>query len=196
VASPLPPSSAGRTFPTENRMTSGTVSGMRPYAGSVPLGQTPSLHRLRRWLPSFVRQLHRYYEPVRLLQLVHQRRASLDFPLRPTAPFPCGEAGALPVPGKCFRACVWSPTPGGPARLAWRLQQVLPSAFPTASAPPTRLISALNTQPTRTSVNAPPLLSRPTAYDSRPKWVAPPFFVRLFHSHHLPVRLALSGKWG
>jgi hypothetical protein len=43
---------------------------------AVPLGWGPSLHDLRRRLPSFVRPLPRYYGPIRLLTQVHARRAA------------------------------------------------------------------------------------------------------------------------
>ncbi len=56
----------------------------------VPLGQAASLHRLRRPLMALVRQLRRYYPPVRLPVAVHWGRASSDFPPRPAAPYPTG----------------------------------------------------------------------------------------------------------
>jgi len=60
----------------------------------VPLGQPPSLHSLRRRLPSFVRGLRRYYGAVRLPMAVHHRITSLDFPLRPGPhPSPPGSHG-------------------------------------------------------------------------------------------------------
>jgi hypothetical protein len=45
------------------RATSGSASGTR-FAGRVPLGRPPSLHRLRRRHADVVRQLRRYYAAV------------------------------------------------------------------------------------------------------------------------------------
>jgi hypothetical protein len=57
---------------------SGTCCAVR-----VPLGWAPFLHRLRRRLHGLVRQLRRYYAPIRLPTLVHLRLAALAFPERP-----------------------------------------------------------------------------------------------------------------
>ena len=43
----------GHTFPV--------LSPARALLTRIPLGPRPSLHRLRRRLPGFVRRLHRYY---------------------------------------------------------------------------------------------------------------------------------------
>lgn len=50
----------------------------------VSLGLRPWLHRLRCWLPNFVRRFLSYYASVRLLRVVHQRLRLLTFPLRTT----------------------------------------------------------------------------------------------------------------
>src|SRR5437870_1238289 len=52
----------------------------------LPLGQSPSLHRLRSRTGGFVRQLRKYYGTVRLPVSVHHRCASLDFPMRSGIP--------------------------------------------------------------------------------------------------------------
>jgi len=52
----------------------------------IPLGRSPSLHSLRTCFHSFVRELRRYYATVRLPIIVHHWLASLDFPMRSTAP--------------------------------------------------------------------------------------------------------------
>src|ERR1700730_2974084 len=62
----------------------------RVLLARVPLGQTPSLHPLRRRLLNLVRGLLWLYEFVRLPAFVHHRRASLDFPMRPLAFFCLG----------------------------------------------------------------------------------------------------------
>src|SRR6266446_9804757 len=63
----------------------------RVLLGQVPFGQSPFLRPLRRRLPGLVRGLHWYFGTVRLPELVHRRRASLDFPTRPAAPSVAGE---------------------------------------------------------------------------------------------------------
>ncbi len=50
---------------------------------AVPLGPGPSLHVLRRKLPSIVRAILRYYGPVRLLTHVHVQRTALAVLNRP-----------------------------------------------------------------------------------------------------------------
>ena len=53
----------------------------------IPLDQQPSLHLLRGCLVhSLVRRLRQYYAAVRLPVIVHHRRASTDFPIRPAGP--------------------------------------------------------------------------------------------------------------
>src|SRR5208283_4757258 len=71
----------------------------------VPFGQPPSLHPLRRRLPSFVRGLRRYYRAVRLPRPVRHRRTSLDFPMRPKATAALGEPGISRFPSE-VSACV------------------------------------------------------------------------------------------
>lgn len=68
---------AGRAMP-------GTGSGAR-FAGRVPLGWSPSLHRLRRPALGVVRQLHRYYATIRLLTIVHHGITATGVP-RTTRP--------------------------------------------------------------------------------------------------------------
>ncbi len=135
----------GRTWPA--------LGPGRVLLGRVPLGQSPSLHRLRRRLPGLVRRLHRYYGTVRLPGFVHRRRASLDFPTRPAAPSAAGElrtsrfsCEVFPyVHGVCDRA--------GPGRISrWRCARWCLPTNPTASASRTKLLSRLNTRPARTPV--------------------------------------------
>jgi hypothetical protein len=59
----------------------------------VPFGQPSSLHPLRRRLSGVVRGLPRYRRAVRLPISVRHRRASLDFPMRPTATAAMGGRG-------------------------------------------------------------------------------------------------------
>ena len=66
------------------RALPGTESGAR-FAGHVPLGRSASLHRLRRPALGIVRQLHRYYQTVRLLTIVHHGTTANGVP-RTTRP--------------------------------------------------------------------------------------------------------------
>ena len=166
---------------------SGTESGAR-FAGRVPLGQSPSLHRLRRRLPGLVRRLHRYYETVRLPGFVHRRRASLDFPTRPAASSATGEprtsrfsCEVFPyVHGVCDRA--------GPVRISrYRCAQWCLPTIPTASASRTKLLSRLNTRPARTPVNASAIPLRRSPHDSGPLWVASPSTYDSFIHYTSPV---------
>src|SRR6266481_1270378 len=63
---------------------------------AVPLGGGPSLHDLRRKLPSFVRSLPRYYDLIRLLIRVHARRTASAFPSRPGTNPGTGETSQVP----------------------------------------------------------------------------------------------------
>jgi len=153
----------------------------------VPLGQSPSLHRLRPRLPGFVRRLHWYYETVRLPGLVHHRRASLDFPTRPaaraageprTSRFSCE---VFPyVHGVCDRA--------GPERISrLRCARCCLPPIPTTSASRTKLLSRLNTRPARTPVNASAIPLRQPPHDSGPLWVASPSTYDSFIHNTPPV---------
>src|SRR6266481_6898820 len=147
---------------------SGTESGAR-FAGRVPLGQSPSLHRLRRRLPGLVRRLHRYYETVRLPGFVHRRRASLDFPTRPAACAAAGEPRTSRFSCEVFPYVHGVSDRAGPGRISrYRCAMVVPSALTTASASRTLLPSRLNTRPARTPVNASMAPSRETPHDSGP----------------------------
>src|SRR5216683_2474897 len=81
------------------------LSPGRVLLSRISLGQTSSLHPLRRRLPSLVRGLHRYYRSVRLPAFVHHRRTSSDFPMRPKPSFAMGERGISRFPRKVLR-CV------------------------------------------------------------------------------------------
>src|SRR6266566_3428378 len=73
----------------------GSVSEPRPLVGCSPRVR-PSLHDLRRKLPSFVRSLPRYYDLIRLLIRVHARRAAIAFPSRPGTSPGTGETSQVP----------------------------------------------------------------------------------------------------
>jgi hypothetical protein len=156
--------------------------------GGFPLGQTPWLHPLHRWLnTSFVRGLRSYYGSVRLPASVHRGRASLEFSTR-----------SLLTPGKeGLRISRFSrrlvPYMRGVSDRAGS-DQTSPNRSdrcclphpPKTSAPWTG-ISRLNTQPARTPVNASrrPLLS--TSHDSGPVWLVNPLLYDSFIHSNLPV---------
>src|SRR5207237_8106270 len=80
------------TYPVQR--TARACPALRPgrvLLARVPFGQPPSLHPLRHRSPSVVRRLRRYYRAVRLPVVVHHRRASLDFPVRPLSPCARGD---------------------------------------------------------------------------------------------------------
>src|SRR5437899_4093406 len=139
----------------------------------VPFGQTSTLHPLRRWLPSLVRRLRRYYRSVRLPVFVHHRRASLDFPMRPQTYSVWGERGisrfpreVLPyVQGVCDRA-------GLRCTSRYRCTGWGLPLSPTASASRSEFLTRLNTRPARSPVNASTPPSRAAPHDSGPMWVA------------------------
>jgi hypothetical protein len=92
------------TYPHERSVRAGPALGPeRVLLPRVSLGQTPSLHPLRRPSRGLVRGLLRYYGPVRLPMAVRHRRSSLDFPLRPGGhPLPPGGHGISRFPCETF----------------------------------------------------------------------------------------------
>ena len=169
--------------------------------GRVPLGQSPSLHRLRRRLPGLVRRLHRYYETVRLPGLVHRRRASLDFPTRPAAPAAAGEPRTsrfscvvFPyVPGSSTAQDPNASRDGDAPSDAFRL-------FLQRRRPELSFFRGSIARPARTPVNASALPLRETPHDSGPPWVAspstcdsfihntPPVYPGAFRNQREPIR--------
>src|SRR5438445_2335176 len=154
----------------------------------VPFGQTSSLHPLRRWLPSLVRRLRRYYRSVRLPVFVPHRRASLDFPMRPQTYSVWGERGisrfpreVLPyVHGVCDRA--GSRSASRYRGLGWGLPLLL-----TASASRSEFLTRLNTRPVLSPVNASTPPSRAAPHDSGSIWVANPLPYDFFIHYTSPV---------
>src|SRR5213593_4668194 len=129
--------------------------------GRVPLGQSPSLHRLRGRFLGLVRRLLRYYGAVRLPASVHHRRASLDFPVRPVGPSPTGRRGVSRLPCVMFPCVLGVSDRAGFRRVSrWRRPGCGLPPEPTASAAWSPWISRLNTRPARTPVNASPPPSR------------------------------------
>jgi len=129
---------------------------------------------LRRRLPSVVRELRRYYGPVRLPLPVHRRRTSVDFPTRPAAPSATDRQGRSRFSREVCPGML-GVSDRAELRRVWRDRRAgcgLPLLL-TASALRSRL-SRLNTRPARSPVNTsrPPL--RAAAHDSGPVWVAGP----------------------
>src|SRR5271170_4876052 len=153
---------------------------MRVRLGVVLLGLRPSLRWLRGSLTFVVRQLHRYYGAVRLLQNVHVRMMDLS-PSR---------TGLLAQtlwrsPGSrahCVLTCLDSSTTPSPAAtrdLTRRADVAFPltekgrhpvACFRSSMIPPASPLSTLRYDP-----------SRDHRQDSRPEWSRFSFSVGLFH---------------
>ena len=183
------------TYPLERAVH--TVPALSPECVAfeqVPLGPTPSLHRLRSRSFGFVRRLHGYYWSVRLPISVHRRLRSFDCPTRSAdlaiteadgiSRFPCEVLAYMP--GVCDRAGSRSVSPSRGCRSRLPLHS-------TASAPrsnPPRggaCISRLNTLPVRTPVNASPSSLRTPAHDSGPAWLARPSLYAISIHNTSPV---------
>jgi len=155
-----------------------TSPALRPgcvLLARVPLGQAPSLHRLRCRRPGVVRRLHRYYGPVRLPLVVHQRRAAIGLLAAARRTICGGRPEDLPVlvHGDSSHARGLRPR-GANQELALAFLAVLPSVSLNHVGAPDCRISRLNTLPVHPPVNAssPPL--RVSTHDSGPPWIATP----------------------
>src|SRR5439155_768954 len=142
-----------------------------PRLAVRPGRRVPLPREVRHRSPSVVRRLRSYYRAVRLPVVVHHRRASLDFPVRPLAPSARGDHELSRFSREV------SPYMRGVSDRAG-LRSVLRSRHPgyglplspTASASRREVLSRLNARPARPPVNA----SRTAAHDSGPVWVASP----------------------
>src|SRR4029077_6149425 len=138
MITPLTPFTAGcLTYPLKRAgHAAPALSPGHVTLGRLPLGQSPSLHRLLGLRHGLVRRLLRYYGTVRLPVPVHHRGTSLDFPMRSALPSLTDEHGISRLPLKVL-ACMLrvSDRAGskGISRLR-RLQSCLPLSS-TASAP-------------------------------------------------------------
>ncbi len=171
------------------------LSPERVALGRVPLGQPPSLHRLRSRSLGLVRQLRRYFGAVRLPASVHHRRVSFDFPMRSAVLSSADGRGISRFPNKVF-PCMHgvSDRAGSRRNLRWRCAQCCLPQTSTASASRStcRLrgrayISRLNTRPVRSPVNASSPPSRAAPHDSGPLWFATPSTYETSIHYTLPV---------
>ena len=105
------------------------LSPERVLLAQVPLGQTPSLHLLRRRCSGFVRRLPRYYGSVRLPVFVRHRLLSLDFPMRPENAGLRENPGSLNYRARCVPTCQGHRPRRTPTKLAMALGRMLPSAL-------------------------------------------------------------------
>ncbi len=149
---------------------------------AVPLGPGPSLHVLRRKLPSFVRSLLRYYGPVRLLTRVHVQRTALHLP-EPARTEVRARMRPPRFRTKDVSTCMGSPTAQGPSHtglfLVW--DDVAFSSAERDRHLGIRPVSQLNTQPMVSPVNASRQPSRAAAHHSGPGRPARPYPVEDFH---------------
>jgi hypothetical protein len=146
----------------------------------VPLGLRPWLHRLRCGSRRFVRRLHSYYDGVRFLGLVHQRRRLLAFPLRTGGVLPPGDPETSRFPCKELPHMPGSLTTPERQVLALSHRPVLPSVLSSTSASGLGL-SRLNGWPMRSPVDASPTPSRVLTHDSGASVVRYTFTARDFH---------------
>ena len=77
-------------------------------------GKAASLHPLRHRWPGLVRRLRGYYRPVRLPVVVHHRRVSLDFPMRPLTPSVRATTDSPGSRARCVCTCSGSLTARDP----------------------------------------------------------------------------------
>ena len=154
----------------------------------VPFGQSPFLRPLRRRLAGLVRGLHWYFGTVRLPELVHRRRASLDFPTRPAAPSVAGELSTSRFSCEVFPYVHGVSDRAGPGRISryrcvrWCLP-LLPTTSASRSEPSFAAQYPARTYPCQ-RFDA-PLAGTP--HDSGPLWVANPSAYDSFIHNTSPV---------
>src|SRR5208337_2617621 len=171
------------------------LSPERVLLAQVPLGQTPSLHLLRRRCSGFVRRLPRYYGSVRLPVFVRHRLLSLDFPMRPKRTGRSREnPGSLNFRARCVPTCQGHRPRRTPAKLAMPLDRMLPSAMCQG-------VGVLKLGVFRGSITWPVVFPvyasypalRPCPQDSEPAWLARPSpydsFIRYILPDSMPTAL-------
>src|SRR5208282_5877474 len=177
------------------------LSPERVLLAQVPLGQTPSLHLLRRRCSGFVRRLPRYYGSVRLPVFVRHRLLSLDFPMRPKRTGRSREnPGSLNFRARCVPTCQGHRPRRTPAKLAMPLDRMLPSALCQG-------VGVLKLGVLRGSITWPVVFPvyasypalRPCPQDSEPAWLARPSpydsFIRYILPDSMPTALPAPPVW-
>ena len=167
---------------------SSVLSPERGLLAGIPLGRrAASLHRLRRRRHALVRPLRRYYLGVRLPTAVHHRLIPFGFTIRP------GRAG--PEDSRISRFS---------RRLLTRVHGALDHAeypatspnrelcccllhAPTGSALGFMIFSQLNTEPTRSPVNAPTAPLQAPTHDAGPSCLVKTSMSETFILYNLPV---------
>jgi hypothetical protein len=171
---------SGAHPPFRSTQRSGSESGLRRPGGCF-LWLRPFPPDLRRRLPSFVRSLHRYYGPIRLLIHVHARRAACGLP----EPARTGVRARMRSPRfrtKDVSTCMGSPTARGSSSASQlRREDVAFSSAERDRHLGIRPVSQLNTQPVVSPVNASRRPSRDAAHHSGPGRLAKPFPVEDLH---------------
>src|SRR5208282_4998139 len=171
------------------------LSPERVLLAQVPLGQTPSLHLLRRRYSGFVRRLPRYYGSVRLPVFVHHRLLSLNFPMRPERTGrPRGNPGSLNFRARCVPTCQGHRPRRTPAKLAMTLSRMLPSALcQGVGVLKLGVFRGSIAWPVVPPVYASYLALRPCPQDSEPAWLARPSpydsFIRCILPDSMPTAL-------
>ncbi len=170
------------------------LSPGRVLLAQVSLGQTPSLHLLRRRCSGFVRRLLRYYGSVRLPVFVRHRLVSLDFPMRPENAGLRVNPGSLNFHTRCVPTCQGHRPRRTPTKLAMALGRMLPSALCQG-------VGVLKLGVFRGSITwpiVPPVYAsytalRPCPQDSEPAWLARPSpydsFIRCILPDSMPTAL-------
>ena len=163
--------------------------------GRVPLGPTPSLHRLRPRWSGFVRRLPWYYGSVRLPVPVHHRRTPFGFPMRSTSPSTADRRGISRFPCRLIPGMHGVFDRAGSLGVSrWRRLGCCLPPTSTASAPRSgSYLSRLNTRPARTPIHASPPPLRTTAQDAGPVWFATPSPYDSSIHFNLPVSPAHGG---
>jgi hypothetical protein len=123
----------------------------------------------------------------RLPRSVHHRRASLDFPMRPSSTALGGRGMSrfpLEVPAYVHGACDRA---GLPYTSRYRCTGYCLPLLLTASASRSKFLTRLNSRPARSPVNASTPPSRAAPHDSGPMWVANPLSYDVFIHYTSPV---------
>jgi hypothetical protein len=164
----IPPHGGHPALPGDGRQGQRDATPAFGYGALHPSASGTST-RLNTSLPSA------HSGPVRLPVVVHHRRVSLDFPMRPAAPSATGGHGLSRFSREVCPDMLGVSDRAGLRRvLPWRHAGCGLPPSSTASASRSEVLSRLNTRPARTPVNASPPPLRADTHDSGPVWAANP----------------------